>query len=248
MVFKIILTTASMMLPVLIFGLAIFGSLAENNPTALEQAQTMAAEVATTGPDQVLIGGNTFIQPLNQEDFYKILDDGPNEMDRAKIEFIANKFGPFSLNFEVHKMNFFGLQFFIAFYLLWKTLGIFMIGAGLVKNGILSKDKKDLWKKTAIWGIGIGLPFSALATYFSSQAYFSVSQVFSFGDILHSVSALPLAFGFAALVMLWSQSRLMKFLQDGFAGAGRMALTNYLGQSFVVVFIAKNDKITIIGF
>ena len=84
------------------------------------------------------------------------------------------------------------------------------------------------------WGLTLGLPCSLLYAWNSMSGH-------PFGNTLHSVcyfiSVYPLGFAYAAglclLYLKWKEGSIWKWL----AAPGRMALTNYIGQSVIGMFL-----------
>jgi uncharacterized protein len=127
--------------------------------------------------------------------------------------------------------------FFFAILLLWRTLGLFLIGAGLQRLRVVTQAPAR-WRRVAVWGIGIGLPLSLLATALHA---FEIGGVIDwrFPEFLHEASALPLAVGIGGAVLGVDPSRTSGTLWPPIEAAGRMALTNYVGQSFVMNVLAE---------
>ena len=118
----------------------------------------------------------------------------------------------------------------------FKVLGLFLIGFCMGRNRIYAdlEGKKALLSKVFRYGLTAGLPGSLL------YAWSAMGQ-HPLGLALHSVfylvSVYPLGFAYAAgLSLLYLRTR------DGvvwkrLASMGRMALTNYIGQSVIGMFL-----------
>jgi uncharacterized protein len=118
----------------------------------------------------------------------------------------------------------------------FKVLGIFLIGlwAGRkILNEKLLENKRFL-KKVAIWGICIGLTVSIIRT---SITFFSNHN--DFWNFMHTLSyafgTVPLALGYAATLALLYKKKI--YALNWFAPVGKMALTNYLMQTFLAITI-----------
>lgn len=57
------------------------------------------------------------------------------------------------------------------------------------------------------------------------------------GRIPNHVATIFIATGYVALIMFWSKFDLWQRAQDALAAVGRMALSNYIGQSVLATFI-----------
>jgi hypothetical protein len=53
----------------------------------------------------------------------------------------------------------------------WRTLGLYLIAAGLMKWGLASSGNEVLWRRAAWVGLGIGLPVSVVTTIAWGQSY-----------------------------------------------------------------------------
>jgi uncharacterized protein len=129
------------------------------------------------------------------------------------------------------------LTYFLVL-LLWRTLGLFMIGAALHRSGIFARGSAFPWPRAARNALALGVTLSALATLLHALEIRGTID-WRWPKFLHELSALPLAAGIAAIVVCAVQSGAMRWLLVRIESAGRMALTNYVGQSLVVAAIAE---------
>ena len=125
---------------------------------------------------------------------------------------------------------------FVSGHRLFKVLGLFIVGFAVGRERIYADidSHKPLLKKILAWGFGLGIPFGILYTWSAMQGYpwGRVSH-----DLLYLVSVYPMGFAYAALFALaFSRSENApgwKLLSS----PGRMACTNYLGQSVIGIFL-----------
>jgi uncharacterized protein len=119
---------------------------------------------------------------------------------------------------------------------IFKVLALFLIGIWAGRQ-ILDKnvlENTSFLKKVTLWGFAIGLPFSILR---------SLVEFGSFrGDVLdflyfvfYALGVVPLACGYAAGIALIVISKPKALAW--FAPVGRSALSNYLFQSVIAIFI-----------
>lgn len=117
------------------------------------------------------------------------------------------------------------------------ALGLFLIGAGLVRSGVVADPARHRagLGATIRYGAVLGIALTAASVMLDrtpSMALFSATSVLA--QTLHTLAAVPLALALIAAVLLR--------LRDGarwplrFAPAGRMALSNYLGQSLIATW------------
>jgi len=161
-------------------------------------------------------------------------------------ELRARRAGTTAALLGLHARQYAAVLFYFAILLLWRTLGLFLIGAGLYRRGVVSGATPDLWRRVAIVGLGLGLPLSLLATALHAQELRG-SIDWRFPDFLHEASALPLAAGIAGAVFLLHRRDGLRRIAGPVEAAGRMALTNYVGQSLVMAALAEPWGLNLYG-
>ena len=128
------------------------------------------------------------------------------------------------------------MQEFIIGNRYFKVLGLFLIGFYIGRHRVYAdlEGGRNLLVKVFRWGFTLGLPCSLLYAWSCMSGH-------PFGNTLHSVcyfiSVYPLGFAYAAglclLYLKWKEGSIWKWL----AAPGRMALTNYIGQSVIGMFL-----------
>lgn len=111
-----------------------------------------------------------------------------------------------------------------------KVLAMFLIGLWIGRHALYARldESRPLLLRTAKLGLGIGLPL-ALVRALLTMTGDSEAMRFA-AELFYCISTPVLALGYAAaFALLWQRGR-RKLLASP-APAGRMALTNYLGQS-----------------
>ena len=161
-------------------------------------------------------------------------------------EFQIRRQGDFTALVGLHAGQYAEILFYFAILLLWRTLGLFMIGAGLFRAGVITRTAPAQWRHVAWWGLGIGLPLSLIATRQRGRALWGLADG-RFPDFLHAVSALLLAAGIAGIVFILHRRERQRWLWVRIEAAGRMALTNYVGQSFVMAALAEPWGLNLYG-
>jgi uncharacterized protein len=117
--------------------------------------------------------------------------------------------------------------------MLFKIFGCFLLGFYLGRNEIHKNLENYLptIRRVAIAGLAIGIPVNAIYAYTFYQPESSLNILSATFGIL------PLSAGYASLLcLLWfgpSRDTLLRY----FAPVGRMALTNYVGQSVICTLI-----------
>lgn len=161
-------------------------------------------------------------------------------------EFRVRQEGGFGALVVLHAKQYALVLFYFVLTLLWRTLGLFMIGAGLFRSGVLARATPQTWRRIAIIGLSIGLPLSVLATWLQTGELLGRSDL-RWPEFLHSLSALPLAAGIAGLVFALYGRGALRGIGARVEAAGRMALTNYIGQSLVLSAVAERWGLHLYG-
>ena len=118
----------------------------------------------------------------------------------------------------------------------FKVLGLFLIGVYIGRHRLYARlsEFSGAIKKICLAGLGIGLPLSAV------YAWSAVShKPWGLGchSLLYFASVYLTSFGYVALVCLLYQRNAQMPVWRLMSYPGRMALTNYIGQSFAGVII-----------
>lgn len=119
---------------------------------------------------------------------------------------------------------------------LFKVLGLFLlgmwIGRKVLHNNLL--ENISFLKKTMRWGFVIGIPFNLLLAIFHFGS-FSGNLKHFLSHLFYALGVAPLACAFGAAVALTVYARPDRL--SWAAPVGRTALTNYLAQSLISIFI-----------
>ncbi|HMU47953.1 MAG TPA: DUF418 domain-containing protein [Chitinophagaceae bacterium] len=120
-----------------------------------------------------------------------------------------------------------------------KVLGMFLIGfcIGRKMMYLHLEEHISLFKKLRFWGFMIGIPSAIACFYFEFFQKHIPSPTGLLHTLFYATSVVPLSLAYTSIVcLLWikygNKSKL-RFL----APMGRMALTNYLAQTFLGIFI-----------
>jgi uncharacterized protein len=153
-------------------------------------------------------------------------------------EFSARQQGGVGPLLRLHAEQYSLMLAFFGLILLWRTLGLFMVGAALARSGVIRNASLATWRRVSLIGLGIGLPLSLVATVLQSQEIQGHSD-WRWPEWLHVASAFPLAIGLGARVMLNATAGRRRWWYVRMESAGRMALSNYVGQSIVMATLAE---------
>lgn len=119
-----------------------------------------------------------------------------------------------------------------------ETIGLILIGMGLYRMGLFTGGISR--RKLLIWG-WIGLILGLVTSFLAGQMAYSagfpfMTTLFVFnglGQLPHLITVLGVLF----LLALWGPSAAGGWLGQRFVAAGRMAFSNYLGTSIVMMFV-----------
>lgn len=161
-------------------------------------------------------------------------------------EFRVRQTGRFDDLLRLHGTQYLQLLFYVGVFLLWRTLGLFMIGAALLRSGVVTDTPVATWRRIAWVGLGIGLPLSTLATILQYGEIKGVTD-WRWPECLHVASAFPLAAGLCARVMVNAGAGAHRWWYGLMESAGRMALSNYLAQSLVMAAMAESWGFALYG-
>ena len=119
-----------------------------------------------------------------------------------------------------------------------RIIGVMFIGMALFKLGFLTaKWSAGGYLAALVAGLGIGLPLVAWGGLGAVESGFALEDLWRH-TATNYVGSLFVSFGYAAAVMLICKAPWLKLLRLPFAAAGRMAFTNYLTQTLVMVALA----------
>lgn len=113
---------------------------------------------------------------------------------------------------------------------IFKVLALFLLGLYVGRKGMYAnlKAHRGLMKKVCLYGFLAGLPLSFL---YAAHALHLLGGGPVAGAFLYAVSVIPLSLAYATGFCLWFTRRREAPLFRTLAAPGRMALTNYIGQS-----------------
>ncbi|MCH5318525.1 MAG: DUF418 domain-containing protein [Paramuribaculum sp.] len=118
----------------------------------------------------------------------------------------------------------------------FKVLGLFLIGYYIGRNRLYANigELKSSLKKIAVAGICLGLPLSAVYAWSAMEGHPLGGGIHS---LFYFLSVYLTSFGYIAVFCLTYLAFKKLFVWKLFSAPGRMALTNYIGQSLIGIFI-----------
>lgn len=119
-----------------------------------------------------------------------------------------------------------------------RALGMMLIGMAYFAWGIVTAKRSNaFYIRMALVGFSVGIPMTLIGLYQYTAHDWDWSYALFNGRIPNHIATPFVASGYIALVMLWSRSESFAKLRERLAAVGRMALTNYIGQSIISTFV-----------
>ena len=121
-----------------------------------------------------------------------------------------------------------------------KILAMFLLGFYAYRKGYFQRpdEHRETIRKLMIYGLSLGFICNPLFAWFAhSEADFPPSFSGLVGIIMYGIGVPAMAIGIAALIVTLWQAEAWRGVLAVFAPVGRMALTNYLMQTAISLFI-----------
>lgn len=112
------------------------------------------------------------------------------------------------------------------------ALAVMLIGMAALRAGLFGPARPGMPLALMLIGYGLGLPLSIAETWTLVSADFD-PLVKKLWLVPYDLRRLLIAAGHLGLLLAWSRGTRLAWLQERVAAAGRMALSNYLGQSII---------------
>lgn len=113
---------------------------------------------------------------------------------------------------------------------IFKVLGLFLLGLYAGRKRLFAdlKNNTRLLSRVRNWGFAVGIPLSLLYAW-NAVSHDPLGSVG--GSAVYAFSVVPMGLAYAAALCLWYARSKDKRRFEPWAMTGRMALTNYIGQS-----------------
>jgi uncharacterized protein len=124
------------------------------------------------------------------------------------------------------------------FYFLWRVGGLMLIGMALYKWGILTAGRsREFYRKGFLYAFFPGLLIVIFGLVKNFENGWSFEYSMFLGSQYNYWGSILMVFSYICLIMMLYQSGILLSLKSRLAAVGRMALTNYLMQSIICIFI-----------
>lgn len=193
-------------------------------------ADATAASAAADTPDP----RSPFIR------FIRSLEKNPSQQPDAPIwmetETEAYRDGPYLQAFLFRAISWAMMIVVFVFGFGWHVLGMFFLGAGLLKAGLLSPAGAAWQARLALLGLLVGVPAATIATILHGIANDSW-WIMSLSVFLLMFSGPLVALMYLSTVAIIVRNGLAAPVTWVLANVGRMALTNYIMQTVIATFV-----------
>jgi uncharacterized protein len=127
------------------------------------------------------------------------------------------------------------------------ALSLMLLGMALLRSGVLSAEAPSrVYKRMIFVGYALGLTVNGLEVLRLEATEFSV-DAFMASYLTYDLGRIPMTLGHLGVIMLLCQSHAFTGLKAKLAAAGRMALTNYLTQSVICLFLFTGAGLALYG-
>lgn len=123
----------------------------------------------------------------------------------------------------------------LAIVFLAESVGFMLIGVALFRLRVLDGSRSlGFYAGMAAIGYGLGLALRGYMQWRGWQAHFEPNAaLMSWRDFFYEAGRLPTTLGLLGLVMTLYKLGALRWLEGGLMAIGRLALTNYIGQSVI---------------
>ena len=120
---------------------------------------------------------------------------------------------------------------------LLECLGMMLLGMALLKYGVLTGTApRRVYASMLLVGYAIGLPVNLFETHNLVAGNFSVESLIA-SYLTYDLGRIPMTLGHIGLIGLVYQSGVLSAAMRALGYVGQMALTNYLAQSVICMFL-----------
>lgn len=157
--------------------------------------------------------------------------------------------GPFHLSIVHRGITYFVLNVFVGATILgWRCIAMFLVGIAVIRSGMmthLAAHRRNLIRLVAI-ALPIGIAIQACGEYIGWK-YESGYWAMLIPELATYIGSFGLTAGYFAVICLLSLTAGGRRGLAPFAATGRMALTNYIGQSLLCGLIFYSYGLGLIG-
>lgn len=178
------------------------------------------------------------------EGMRRSFEPGPASLERS----IATATGPYPGQVRARAPMVWMIQTkMFVLYFIWRAGGMMLIGAGLMKLGVLTgRLSRGAYAAMAALGLIVGGAMAAVGVQQLEAANYAVPRRLVL-DSWNYFGSLFMAIGYVGLAIWLHRAGVLGWLGRTVAAAGRMAFTNYLAQSLICTFIFYGHGLGLYG-
>jgi uncharacterized protein len=129
----------------------------------------------------------------------------------------------------------------------WDAIGMMLLGMGLLKLGVLTGERSyRFYAVAAVLAYAIGLSVNWYETRMLLNDNFAILTRLE-ADKTYDVGRLALAFGHTAALLLLVKAGWLARVTRRLAAVGQMALTNYIAQTIICIFVFDGFGLGLFG-
>ena len=174
------------------------------------------------------------------EQFRPSREDLQKDIDRVQKSYVSalGKVAPESWHFET--------SFFFQ-HGLGECLGMMLLGMALLKYGVLSgQASRRLYATLVLIGYPLGLAVNLFETTNLVRDHFSVQALMT-SYLTYDLGRIPMTLGHVGVIGLVYRMPALAGAMRALAATGQMALTNYLSQSLICMFLFTGAGLALYG-
>jgi uncharacterized protein len=174
------------------------------------------------------------------EQFKPSREDLQKDIDRVRKSYVSalGKVAPESWHFET--------AFFFQ-HGLGECLGMMLLGMALLKYGVLSgQASRRVYATLVLIGYPLGLAVNLFETTNLVRDHFSVQALMT-SYLTYDLGRIPLTLGHIGVIGLVYRMPALAGAMRALAATGQMALTNYLSQSLICMFLFTGAGLALYG-
>ncbi|REJ73073.1 MAG: DUF418 domain-containing protein [Acidobacteria bacterium] len=140
------------------------------------------------------------------------------------------------------------LGFVMPMFLFWDALVMMLLGMALFKLGVLQGERsRAFYVRLAAVGFALGLAINGYEVFRVVRSDFDFFRVFAQIQPTYQLGRLGVALGWLGVVVLFATGGGWQRLRRMLASVGRTALTNYLLQSAIALFLFTGVGLGLVG-
>ncbi|TCS43172.1 DUF418 domain-containing protein [Reinekea marinisedimentorum] len=151
---------------------------------------------------------------------------------------IADYTGSWQRQFARRSESAFTMETLVLLYMIWRLLGLMLIGMALYKQGQFSGSlSSQQLLRNAVLCIAAGFALTGYGMAYNLTHQFAMMYAYTAGTLFNYVGSVITSLGYLYLLGGLANKSLLRNSGHRLAQVGRMAFSNYIGQSLICTFI-----------